>query len=144
VLQDFHLFTIEIDLKDILFDYDYYISNKLKLAPAYGTLNYPKFAQFLNDSSLPSSIVMTAINRKGFLMNPNRQDVEKGLNDYNHNILAMATLASGRLKPQEAYEYLFSLPNIDAVVVGLSSKKHADETFSILNNYMSKADNFNV
>jgi len=126
------------NLKDIIYDYDYYISKKLKLVPAYGTLNYPKFSQILLDASLPNSIVMTPVNKKGFLMNPSRQDVEKGLYDYNHHVLAMATLASGSLKPKEAYEYLFSLPNIDSVVVGLSSKKHADETFSILNQYIIK------
>jgi len=41
----------------------------------------------------------------------------------------------GNLKPKEAYEYLFSLPNIESVVVGVSTKEHAEETFGIIRRY---------
>lgn len=124
-------------LTSLLFDYNYYVSEKLKLVPAYGTLNYPKFSQLLGDSGIKQPIIMTSINKKGFLMNPNREAVEKSIKQQEDHILAMATLASGRLEPEEAYKYLFSLPNIESVVVGLSSKRHAEETFSILSHYFN-------
>ncbi len=46
----------------------------------------------------------------------------------------MSSLASGYLKPKEAYEYLYSLPKIDSVVVGVSNKNHATETFGEIRN----------
>ena len=50
----------------------------------------------------------------------------------------MSTLAAGYLKPEEAYEYLFSLPNIKSVVVGVSTREHAEETFGIIRGHEGK------
>jgi len=72
-------------------------------------------------------------------MNPSRQLVEEAIAKSEHTVLAMVTLASGCIKPIEAYEYLFSIRKIKNVVVGLSSKKHADETFEILNRFIGTA-----
>jgi hypothetical protein len=78
---------------------------------------------------------MTSVNKNGFLMNPSREDVLTAINENKHTTLAMATLASGRLLPQEAYEWI-SDTNVKNVVVGLSSEKHADETFSAIKKYI--------
>ena len=51
----------------------------------------------------------------------------------------MATLASGYLKPKEAFEYIFSLPKIKSVVVGVSTKQHAKETFEMLKSHFNYA-----
>ena len=52
-------------------------------------------------------------------------------------VIAMSTLASGALKPEQAYKYLFrDLQGINSVVVGVSTKDHAYETFSLLNRYL--------
>ncbi len=64
-----------------------------------------------------------------FKMNPSREECERCLGEYDVDVLAMSTLAAGYLKPKEAYEYLFSLPNIKSVVVGVSTREHAEETF---------------
>jgi len=50
----------------------------------------------------------------------------------------MSTLAAGYLKPQEAYDYLFSLPNVASVVVGVSRKDHAQETFQIIREHIQE------
>ena len=52
-----------------------------------------------------------------------------------NTVLAMASLASGRLKPEEAYQYLTSV-GINYVVVGLSSKARAQETFGAIRKYI--------
>lgn len=56
-------------------------------------------------------------------------------NSDDNTILAMASLASGRLNPEEAYEYL-SMVGIKNVVVGMSSKEHAVETINAINKYL--------
>lgn len=117
--------------------FDLYIRNKYKAIPAYGTLNYPQFAKFLNENKLTNSLVMCAFNKMGFLMNPCRKAYENAFKEYDHTVLAMATLASGRLKPEEAYEYLAET-GVKNVIVGLSSNNHADETYNVISKYILK------
>lgn len=123
------------DMKDIAIEFDKYIKKKYNAIPAYGTLNFSDFSKFLDDCGLSGSLVMTAVNKKGFLMNPSRDKVVEDIANSSHTVLAMATLASGRLLPEEAYNYI-STTSVKNVVVGLSSQKHADETFSIIKKYI--------
>lgn len=39
------------------------------------------------------------------------------------------------LQSKDAYVYLFSLPNIESVGVGVSTKEHAEETFRVIREY---------
>ena len=98
-------------------------------------MNFSAFSKFLDDCGLQNSLVMTAVNKKGFLMNPSRDQVVKDIANSSHTVLAMATLASGRLLPEEAYSFIAETA-VKNVVVGLSSKTHADETFAIIQKYV--------
>lgn len=119
------------NMKAVLKSYDKYIRKQYHAIPGYGTLNYVSFAHLLNKCGLEESLVMTAVNKNGFLMNPSRDKVVKAIEKNRHTVLAMATLASGSILPQEAYEYI-ATTEVKNVVVGLSSQKHADETFEII------------
>jgi hypothetical protein len=90
----------------------------------------------LNEWAIDEKVIMAPFNKVGFQMNPSREECEEALRECKHDVIAMSTLAAGYLKPAEAYEYLFRLPNIRSVVVGVSSKKHAEETFRLLNDRM--------
>ena len=57
---------------------------------------------------------------------------ERCLREHDLQVMAMGTLASGFLKPAEAYDYLFSQPGIESAVVGVSSPEHAAETFGAI------------
>lgn len=129
--------AIGYKLTRVLQNFYDYIAKKYHVIPAFGTINYPLLCKELNKADINEALVMTSVNKKGFIMNPSRAEVEKAIVDNNHTILAMGTLASGSIHPEEAYEYLFSIKKIKHVVVGLSSKKHADETFGILRKYLS-------
>lgn len=126
------------DMKEIALSFDKYIRKRYHAIPAYGTLNFSAFSKFLDDCGLKNSLVMTAVNKKGFLMNPSRDQVVEDIAKSSHTVLAMATLASGRLLPEEAYSYI-SNTAVKNVVVGLSSPKHADETFGIIKKYILEA-----
>ncbi len=39
-------------------------------------------------------------------------------------------LGAGRIKPENALKYVFSLPFVKAVAVGVASKREAEETFT--------------
>lgn len=126
------------DMKEIAIAFDKYVRKRYHAIPAYGTLNFSAFSKFLEDCGLNNSLVMTAVNKKGFLMNPSRDQVVEDIAKSSHTVLAMATLASGRLLPEEAYSYI-SNTAVKNVVVGLSSPKHADETFGIIKRYILEA-----
>lgn len=126
------------DMKEVAIAFDRYVRKRYHALPAYGTLNFSAFAKFLDDCGLENSLVMTAVNQKGFLMNPSRDQVVEDIAKSSHTVLAMATLASGRLLPEEAYSYIANTA-VKNVVVGLSSPKHADETFGIIKKYILEA-----
>lgn len=120
---------------DVIKSFDSYVKDKFGVIPGYGTQNYPAFAKFLKKAGLKKSFVMTAVNEMGFYMNPGKQAYEEYLKQDDNTVLAMASLASGRLKPEKAYQYLNAV-GIKHVVVGLSSKEHAEETFGAIRKYI--------
>ena len=65
-------------------------------------------------------------------MNPSREACEQAMQLHAPDVMAMGTLASGFLKPDEAYAYLATIPNIRSVVVGVSSPNHVSETFAAI------------
>lgn len=123
------------DMKEVAVAFDQYIRSRYHAIPAYGTLNFSTFSKFLDECGLKNSLIMTAVNKKGFLMNPSRDQVVEDIATSSHTVLAMATLASGRIFPEEAYSYIGKTA-VRNVVVGLSSQKHADETFDIIKKYI--------
>lgn len=110
-----------------------YIKDNYGTTPAFGTMNFPVLLRSFEEWEIEKPLIMTSFNKIGFQMNPSQVECEKCLMEYPSNILAMSTLAAGYLKPKEAYDYLFSLPNIESVVVGASTEVHLEETIGIIN-----------
>lgn len=115
-----------------------HIKENYNAVPAFGTMNFVRLVESFDEWGIKKPLVMTSFNKAGFQMNPSREECERCLRDYDVDVLAMSTLAAGYLKPKEAYEYLFSLPNIKSAVVGVSSKEHAEETFGIIKGYLGE------
>ncbi len=125
-------------LADVFRNFSEYVRKRYGAAPGFGTFNYPKMAQMLAHEGIRDVIIMTAVNKRGFFMNPSRQAVEQALAKNDYPVLAMSTLAAGSIPPREAYAYLFSLPAPPSVVVGASSKEHMDETFAIISGHRAQ------
>ena len=119
------------ELYDVIKVFDDYIKKNCSAIPAYGTLNLPTFIKLLEKANMNNALIMSAVNKLGYFMNPGVKEYEKIIPKTNHTILAMSTLASGAIKPKEAYEYLSNI-GIKHIVVGLSTGKHAKETFAMI------------
>ncbi|SFM56385.1 hypothetical protein [Methanolobus profundi] len=130
--------ALSMNSPEIFRYFNNYVKENYNAIPAYGTMNFVKLVESFDEWGLDKPLVMCSFNKAGFQMNPSKEECEKCLSQYDVDVLAMSTLASGYLKPKEAYEYLFSLPNIESVVVGVSTKEHANETFGLIKDYMSK------
>lgn len=109
-----------------------YILEKYGTVPGFATMNFARLVRNLDEWGIRDVVIMASFNKAGFQMNPSRGECERCLKEYDVTVLAMSTLASGYLKPREAYEYLFSLPRMKSVVVGASTKEHAKETFELV------------
>ncbi|MFQ5753541.1 MAG: hypothetical protein ACE5HI_16245, partial [bacterium] len=103
--------------------------------PAFCTKNLPRLMEFFKRTNINNPLIMASINKLGYQVNPSREAFENCLKNNQLQLLAMSTLAAGYLRPKEAYEYLFSLPGVESVVVGVSSKEHAIETFNEIKHY---------
>lgn len=111
-----------------------YVKDNYGVTPAFGTMNFASLVRSFDEWGFKKPLVMASFNKVGFQMNPSRVECERCLKEYDVDVLAMSTLASGYLKPRDAYEYLSLLPNIASYVVGVSSKKHVEEIFRFINN----------
>lgn len=116
-----------------------HIKDKYNAVPGFVTKNFARLVNQINEWNLDIPLIMTHFNKVGFQMNPSREECEKALENYKGEVIAMATLASGYLKPKEAFEYIFELPKIKSVVVGVSTKHHAKETFEMLKGHFNYA-----
>jgi hypothetical protein len=116
-----------------------HVQEKYGAIPAFCTKNLPRLMRLLEKTSVTNPLIMASINKAGYQVNPSREAFEACLKEKPLQLLAMSTLAAGYLKPREAYEYLFSLPRVDSIVVGLSTREHALETFAEIRRHWARA-----
>lgn len=130
--------ALSLKLKNIFELFIEQINDKYNAIPGFVTKNFARFIRQLQEWDMDKHVIMAPFNKVGFQMNPSREECEYALRDCKSDVIAMSTLAAGYLKPKEAYEYIFSLPKMDSIVVGVSKKEHAKETFALLNSLMKQ------
>jgi hypothetical protein len=127
--------ALGLGLKDIFSFYLDEIERSHRAQGAFATKNLPMLLARFAEWGLPAPVVMTHVNKAGYHMNPSRAACEAALRKHEVSVMAMGTLASGHLRPDEAYAYLANVPKIESVVVGVSSPAHIAETFAALRNH---------
>lgn len=125
-------------MKEVFEFYMQEVEKNYRSTGAFATKNLPIFLQRFKEWGLPRPVVMTHFNKAGFHMNPDRGACERAAAEFDVSILAMGSLASGYLKPDDAYAYLGGVKNIDGVVVGASSPAHIRETFGAIKSCMPR------
>jgi hypothetical protein len=126
--------ALGLDLKWLFTSYIQYFENS-KTKAGFETRNFPylvkKFEEWKID--LSNVTLCASFNKIGFQMNPSQKECEDSLKAASRaDIVAMSILAAGYIKPLDAINYLQTLNNINAVVVGVSSPIQAEETFKLL------------
>ena len=96
----------------------------------FATKNLPLLRHRLERRGWTDILAMASFNAKGFFVNPSLGDFEDAVSNPGIDLVAMNTLASGSLAPEEAFRYLGKFPLVESVVVGMSRKRHIDETLS--------------
>lgn len=68
-----------------------------------------------------------------FLNNENKKIINELLSSLNKKIIANRTLATGILRPKEAYDFIKNIDYVDSVCVGVAKVSEAEQTFGIIN-----------
>jgi hypothetical protein len=128
--------ALALGLRDV---FEFYLAEVPRIcggAGAFATKNLPSLVKRFAEWGLPKPVVMAHFNKAGYHMNPDRAACEKVAATAEVSILAMGSMASGYLTPDEAYAYLARVANIDGVVVGVSRVSHIEETFAAIRRHM--------
>jgi hypothetical protein len=78
--------------------------------------------------------LLLPINRSGYSVGGTTTEMEEllGALDGRHPVMAMKALAAGKIPPQEAVEYVFAIPNVRVVTVGVTEKWQAAQIAEIV------------
>lgn len=117
----------------MLKEYDRYIRTKFNSEPGYITMNLPLLLDTLEEQGISNPIVCASINKLGFRMSGGRDRYEQYMRDREVRVIAMQVLAAGSLRPKEAFEYIGTLPKVESVLFGASSKGHISENIDLIN-----------
>ncbi len=125
-------------IPDFFIAFQQYIEEKYQAKAGFITLNMPRLVDFLLKSGIENPIVCSAINQAGFQMNPSREAYEQTLSKLPFQPMAMSIMAAGAIAPKEALEYVGSLPGIQSVLFGASTKANIVETKRIMEEIWEK------
>ncbi len=123
--------------KDFFVEYAAYIKKKYKVLPGFLTMNLPMLISSLQEWGIEDVVICSSINKIGYLMSPNKEEYEKVLANYDrskYQIMGMSVLASGAVKPAEAFEYV-GKQKIDSIVFGASSQKNIQNSKELIDRY---------
>jgi hypothetical protein len=122
-----------LDMKDMLKAYHDYVIKKYNAEPGYITMNMPMLLDKLGSVGIKNPIICSSINKAGFRMSGGMEAYEHVLKTRQVRAIAMQVLGGGAIPAKEAIEYVCSLPNVESILFGASSKQNIAQTVSLIN-----------
>ncbi|MBC7536670.1 MAG: hypothetical protein H7258_13345 [Ferruginibacter sp.] len=128
-------------MKDMLKAYHDYVIKKYNAEPAYITMNMPMLLDVLESVGIQNPIICSSINKAGFRMSGGMEVYEKTLRTRKLRAIAMQVLGGGAIPARDAIEYVCSLPNVESILFGASSKGNIVQTVNFIREFdKSKAN----
>lgn len=109
-----------------------HVSTKYNAEPAFITMNMPRLLDALDSVGIENPIVCSNINKLGFRMSGGIDSYIEALDNRKFRAVAMSVFASGAIPPDEAIEWVASLPNVESIVFGASSRANIESTARIV------------
>ena len=111
--------------------------------PAIETRTPFKNLPLISESNLCEyfDVIMFPLNFYGYMMDcnflnkENKNKISFSVEKIGKKIIVNRTLATGILKPQEAYDFIKNIDYVDCVCVGLAKESEAEETLGIINKF---------
>ncbi len=113
-----------------------HVESKYKVPAGFITKNIENFRSKVDKRGWKDYLVMASINKTGFYVNPSVEAAITAIEKPGMDFIGMSTLSGGTIKPNEAYEFLGKIKNLNSVVVGMSQKNHIKETVDAINKYI--------
>ncbi|HWK03609.1 MAG TPA: hypothetical protein VNS58_08250 [Puia sp.] len=120
---------------DILVAFHKYIQKKYNAEAGFITMNMPKLVDILEEAGIKNPIICASINKVGFRMSGGKEAYEHVLQTRQFRAIAMQVLGGGAIHPKEAIEYVCSLPKIESILFGASSKANIENTVSNIHHF---------
>jgi len=133
--------ALGLGLEHILTIYRRHVEETYGVQAGLTTKNLPLLRDRLEAMGWTNPLVMASLNAAGFYVNPSLEQCAETVRRPGLDFVAMSTLASGHLHPDEAYRYLGQFPEIRSVVVGMSRREHLEETVQTLRQHLPWLDN---
>ena len=127
-----------LGMKDLLKAYYDYVSKKYNAQPGFITMNMPMLLNVLESVGIQNPIICTSINIDGFRMSGGKELYEQTLETKAVRVIAMQVLSGGATAPKQAIEYVCSLPNVESILFGASTRGNIQETVSLIRHYDKK------
>ncbi|KIC94321.1 hypothetical protein [Flavihumibacter solisilvae] len=124
-----------LGMKDIFVAFHQYVSKKYNAEAGFITMNMPALLDMLESAGIRNPIICASINKAGFRMSGGKELYEQTLNTRTFRAIAMQVLAGGAVSPKEAIQYVCSLPNIQSILFGASSRGNIKDTASFIRSY---------
>jgi len=120
---------------EVLGAFHSYVEKKYNAEAGFITMNMPKLLQELEKVGIENPIICSSINQAGFRMSGGKELYESVLKTRKLRAIAMQVLGGGAINPKQAIEYVCSLPNIESILFGASSKANITQTVGYINNF---------
>jgi hypothetical protein len=130
-----------LGMKDILKAFHDYVKKKYDAEPAFITMNMPKLLDVLERAGIENPIICSSINKAGFRMSGGMAVYEETLRTRKLRAIAMQVLGGGAIPAKEAIEYVCSLPNVESILFGASSRQNISQTVSLIHEFDKKYRN---
>lgn len=128
-----------LGVKDAFRIFATHVRNRYQAEPGFITMNLPMLLDTLEQVGIENPIVCANINKIGFRMCGGVEMYERALHERKFRAVAMSVFASGAIPPDEAIEWVCSLPNIEAIVFGASSQGNIRATCNSVEKYWSRS-----
>jgi hypothetical protein len=122
-------------MKDVFKAYHEYIIKKYNAEPGYITMNLPFLLHTLEEAGIKNPVICSSINKIGFRMSGGIEVYEKTIREGKFQPIAMQVLAAGAIRPNEAFEYVCKLPNVQSILFGASSREHIRNSVETIKKY---------
>lgn len=109
-----------------------HVSTRYNAEPGFITMNMPRLLVALDAIGVENPIVCTSINKLGFRMSGGLDSYLDALRNMRFRAVAMSVFASGAIPADEAIEWVASLPNIESMVFGASSRTNIESTAQLV------------
>ncbi|HJP69649.1 MAG TPA: hypothetical protein VJ846_12170 [Sphingomicrobium sp.] len=115
-----------------------HVSSRYNAEPGFITMNMPRLLIALDAVGIENPIVCTSINKLGFRMSGGIDSYLDALHNRRFRAVAMSVFASGAIRADEAIEWVASLPNIESMVFGASSRTNIESTAQLVTKHWSR------